>query len=398
MQVAHKIRLVPTEEQITAFKKACGCARFAYNWALAEWNRQYEAGGKPNGDKLNKEFNKLKATELLWLYDSPKAASQQPFDYLQKSFERFFKKISDRPKFKKRGQKDSFYIDNSCLTLKHFTDKSVKLPKIGVVKVRQKLRYTGKLKSATVKRVADQWYLIVQMEVSQPFRKVKLTDKKVGLDLGLKTTIVTSDGQRFNSPKPLRKFEKKLKKLQRSLSRKVKGSNNREKAKVKLSRLHNRIANIRNDWSHKVTTKLIDENQVICLENLNVSGMLKNHKLAKSISDVSWSEIRRQLEYKANWYGREVRFVDRFYPSSKTCSKCGCVKESLSLKERVFSCNDCGNVLDRDINAAINIRDGAVKIVNTAGSAGINAWGDEQAVSYVDEPRTNDLNPKDFNL
>ena len=209
--------------------------------------------------------------------------------------------------------------------------------------------------SCTISRTADQWFASIAVELSELPKQVKSSNKTVGLDLGIKTAIVTSDGISFQSPKPLNKYAKKLKRQSQTLSRRIKGSNNRNKAKIQLSKTHARINRIRQDFIHKTTSRLIDENQVICLEDLNVKGMVKNHKLARSLSDISFGEIRRQLEYKAALYGRQVKFVDRFFPSSKTCSNCGIVKESLSLGERTFKCN-CGFSLDRDINAAINIR------------------------------------------
>jgi putative transposase len=210
-----------------------------------------------------------------------------------------------------------------------------------------------------ISRTADKWFAAIQVELSELPRKVKDSDKTIGLDLGINSAIATSDGAFYKAPKPLKNLESKLKRQHKSVSRKPKGSNNRKKAVTKLSKIHARIANIRNDWNNKVTSKLIDENQVICLEDLNVAGMIKNN-LGKSLSDVSLGEICRQFQYKAAIYGREIRFVNRFYPSSKTCSNCGCIKQDLKRGDEIYNCQDCGFVVDRDLNAAINIRNCAV--------------------------------------
>ena len=379
--LSHKIALNPTKVQEQAFVKACGVARFAYNWALGEWNKQYEAGLKPSGNKLNKQFNAIKKEQFPWIYESPKDANQRPFLNLQAAFNRFFKKKGQYPRFKKKGHKDSFYVANDQFWIKN---KTLKLPLIGLVKMFEELRFKGKIMSGVVSRTANRWFISISVELEAPPKQVNPSTKTIGLDLGLKTTIVGSDGQEYQAPRPLKKYTKLLKRRSRQHSRKVKGSNNRKKSQAKLAKLHARIANIRKDWTHKVTLKLIDENQVIGLENLNVQGMMANHKSAKAISDVSWSEIRRQLEYKAVLYGREVKFVDRFYPSSKTCSKCGSIKEKLGLNERTFVCLECGFAADRDLNAAINIE-------NTVGVTGINAWGPATLVKNRVEPRNGSL-------
>jgi len=370
--LSHKIRLDPTEAQIVQFKRACGCARFAWNWALAKWNEKYAAGEKCSGNSLNKEFNAIKGELFPWMYESPKNANQRPFANLQVAFRRFFKKIAKYPKFKSKSKShDSFYFANTEFKL---VGKTCKLPLIGVVKMREELRLSGKIMSGVVSRTADQWFLSVTVELDKLPRTVKKTSKVIGIDLGLKETIVTDDDDRFKSPKPLKRYGKILARRSRQHSRKGKGSNNKYKSQMKLAKLHAKIANIRKDFTHKATSRLIDENQVIGLEDLNVAGMMKNHCLAKAISDVSWYEIRRQLEYKAKLYGRGVRLVNRFFPSSKTCSKCGSVKKSLELSERVFKCSDCGYTIDRDLNAAINIK-------HTVGHTGIAsqeayAWGE----------------------
>lgn len=364
MILAHRIALDPTVEQTIALARASGCARFTWNWALAEWKRQYEAGEKPTALKLKKHWNTVKRNEFPWVYESPKDANQQPFSNLQKAFTKFFKTKKGHPKFKKRGVHDSFYVSNDKFLLQ---EGVIRLPVIGKVRMREDLRFEGKIMGASVSREADRWFVSVQVDIhTEP---LTATDKAVGIDLGLTTTVVCSDGETFNAPKPLKANLRRLKRRSKQHSRKIKGSQNRKKSQRRLARLHARIKNIRRDWTHKVTTKLIHENQVICLEDLNVKGMMANQKLSRSISDVGWSEFRRQLEYKAEVYGREVRIIGRFQPTSKVCSNCGCKKDSISLSTRVFSCDHCGSEIDRDLNAAINIR--------TLGLRGIHACGPE---------------------
>ena len=353
--LSHKIRLYPTKKQEEFFRKSCGCSRFVYNWALSTWKQEYEAKLKPSGFGICNKIPELKKTNS-WLTEVSNSSLQRAVQNLAASYQRFFKNKAKYPQFHKKGHKDSFYLTNKDVKIQ---GKKLKIPKVGSVNLAQELRLKGKIMSCTISRTADQWLASISVELSELPKQIKSTNKTVGLDLGIKTAVVTSDGVSFKSPKPLSKYAKKLKRQSQTLSRRVKGSNNRNKAKIKLSKTHAKIARIRKDFIHKTTSKLIDENQVICLEDLNVAGMKKNHKLARSLSDISFSEIRRQLEYKAALYGRQIKFVDRFFPSSKTCSKCGIVKESLSLKERTFECI-CGFSIDRDINAAINIRNFAV--------------------------------------
>jgi putative transposase len=364
MILAHRIALAPTVEQSIALSRACGVARFAYNWALAEWRKQYAEGKKPKAADLKKHWNSIKEKEFPWVYDSPKDANQQPFTNLDKAFKRFFKNNRGYPKFKKRGIHDSFYVSNDKFSVDGF---SIKLPVIGTVRLREELRFAGKITAATVSREADHWFVSIQIDTE--VEKLKPLNKSVGVDLGLKTAVVCSDGQTFDAPKPLNSNLRKLRRFSKQHSRKQKGSKNKEKSRRRLSRLHARIKHIRQDWTHKVTTKLIRKNQVICLEDLYVKGMTANRKLARAISDVAWYEFRRQLEYKAKLYGREVRVIGRFLPTTKTCSNCGCKKDTISLSTRVFHCDHCGFEIDRDLNAAINIR--------TAGLAGNHACGPE---------------------
>lgn len=265
MILAHRIALDPTVEQGIALSRACGCARFTWNWALAEWDRQYKAGEKPTALKLKVLWNQIKEKEFPWIYESPKDANQQPLANLQKAFTKFFKTKKGHPKFKKRGVRDSFYVSNDRFSVDEF---AVKLPVIGSVRMREELRFTGKINAAVVSREADRWFVSIQVETAvEPLPK---TDKTIGIDLGLKTAVVCSDSQTFDAPKPLKSNLKRLRRLSRCHSRKQKGSANRKKSQCRLSRLHARIKHIRQDWTHKITSKLIHENQVISIEDLCV--------------------------------------------------------------------------------------------------------------------------------
>lgn len=351
MILAHKIRIYPNKAQEILLKKSCGVARFAYNWGLATREEKYKIGEKISSFELKKLFNSIKRSEFPFVCEVTKCAAEDAFFNLNTSYTNFFRKKSKHPTFKKKGVHESFGISNDVF---HFCDdKRVKLPKIGVVRTAEKFRFSGKIMNGTVLRQANKWFLSVGVEVEH--RQYKKTGKSIGIDLGVKDLVITSDGIKFTNPKILRKSEKKLKKLQRILSRRKKASKRRERAKLRLSRQHLRIANQRNDFIHKITTYLVRRYDVICMEDLNTKGMLKNHKLAKSIGDSSFGEIRRQLEYKTAVAGKRLLFVDRWFPSSKTCSSCGSVQEKMPLNIREWTCPDCGKHHDRDVNASVNI-------------------------------------------
>lgn len=368
---AHVIRLAPTKAQEEVFNQCVGAARFAYNWALDRWKAQYAAGGKPTEVALRKELNSIKAEQFPWMLDVPKTVVQQAVKNLGTAYKNFFASVGGRRRGKpaaapehkrRRNLKQSARLDNGPGTFK-FVDERVRLPKIGWVKTHETLRFDGRPLSATLSRAGDRWWLSVQVEVTDA-TPAESRRPAVGVDLGLKTALVLSDGTTFAAPRPLRIASERLRRLCRAVSKKKKGSRNRGKAAKRLARLHWRIAQIRKDWQHKTTTAIAKQYGLVGLEDLNVSGMMKNHRLARAISDIGFSEIRRQLEYKA----AKVVVVSRWLPSSKTCSNCGCKKDVLALSERVFRCDGCGFELDRDLNAAKNIL--------TASCAGINACGD----------------------
>jgi putative transposase len=353
MILAHRIQLDPTHKQIAYFQQACGTARFVWNWALAEWNRQYEEGNKPNANELRQQFNSIKYDKFPWLRTIHRDAHSQPFANLKNAFARFFKGIGNRPKFKcRRRSKESFYIANDRFTLK---ETQIRFPIIGWIRMRQSLRFTGKIVSATVSRYADRWFVSIQVDVGD-YHKPRTGNGIVGVDLGIKTAVTLSDGEIIESPMPLRTYTRRLKLRQRSLSRRQKGSKNREKQRKRVARVHAKISSIRQDFLHKVTTQLCRENQTVVVEDLCVKGMLRNHKLARAISDVGFGEFRRQMEYKSIIYNVKLVIADRWFPSSKKCSRCGHVKSELKLSQRIYLCEKCGLNIDRDVNAARNLK------------------------------------------
>lgn len=369
MILGHKIRIYPDNEQTSALTKAVGVARFTYNWALNEWKLWYEYDQKPNFLKLKKYFNKIKKNKYPWIYDSLRDANSQEFVHLQRAFKNFFEGRSKYPVFKKKGKNDSFYISNDKFRIK---DQKVKLPKIGWIDMAEKLRFDGKIQSATVSRISNYWFISFNVDVPD-YKKDRTLNNEIGIDLGLKNFITCSDGFISKPNNELRKDLKKLRRVSRRHSRKKKGSNNRKKSQVRLSKLHYRISNKRKDVIHKLTSKICRENQSIIIEDLNVSGMIRNRKLSRSIQDASFGEFRRQLEYKSKIYFCNLIKAPRFFPSSKQCSNCGCLKEDLKLSDRIYSCNHCGFIIDRDLNASINLK----YLINssTLGFRGINASG-----------------------
>ena len=391
--------------------------------AKRSWNSQYkswkeaEVEAKENGTvntlskpkeyELRKQFNAIKK-KYPFVKEITKCAVQQSIKNLGVAFVRFFKKTSDYPQFHKKGRHDSFYLDNSVFKV---VNKQIYIPKLGWVKMRENLRFHGKIISATVSRTADKWFVSIQVDVqfnlhpavSASHNQQSSTEenqycenqamlnndkcsysfaanvvKAVGIDLGIKTMATLAYNntiEKIDSPKPLKRYLSKLKRLQRKLSRQGqsytmedyvdangetrkirKYSNNYMKTKIKLARLHAKIHNIRQDFLHKLTTRLVKEFDVICIEDLNVKGMMANHKLARAIMDLGFYEFKRQLLYKAQMCGKIVVIADRWYPSSKTCSCCGEKLKELDLSVRDWECPHCHTIHDRDANAAINLR------------------------------------------
>jgi len=363
--LAHQIRLVPNRHQEEYFGKACGISRFAWNWGLSEWKRRQAAGEKVDGLKLKKDFNAQKPVDFPWTYEVTKYASQQPFLHLQAAFRRFFEGKSHYPRFKRKGVKDSFYVGGDPIQL---SGLRIRIPRLGWVRMREEVRFRGKVVSATIRGIADRWFVSIHVELEQAPVPCE-NQAGIGVDLGVNRLATLSNGQKFEGPKPLRQELTRLRRLSRTLSRKQKGSNNRRKARIQLARLHYRLRCIRQDAPHKLTSYLTENFVGIAIEDLNVKGMLRNRRLARAISDMGFHEFRRQLDYKARMRGNHLQIVDRWFASSKMCSKCGVVKEELPLGERAFRCEGCGFESDRDLNAALNL-------FRTVSSTGTQACGE----------------------
>ncbi len=375
VQRAHKIRLNPTPEQNQWLLQACGVARFCFNWGLAGWREQYEAGEQPSADKLKKQLNAIKRQEFPWMYDVTKCAVDTGFRNLDAAFKNFFRRCKNSdakkgyPRFKsKRRSRKSFRMDGGRVKLDgHW----LKLEKLGEpINMTEVLRLDGEIKSVTISKDGENWYVAVNVEVELP--EYEHPQESVGVDLGVKVLAVLSDGQEFENQKLLRSELRKLKRLNRGLSRRQEGSNRWRHTKQKLARLHRRIANRRLDYQHKMTTEIASTYRIIGVEDLNVAGMLRNHCLALSIADAGFGEIRRQLSYKTEWYGGELVEIDRFFPSSRLCRFCGCTNHDLALADREWTC-DCGAVLDRDQNAALNIETASLRLLE----AGVGSWTPE---------------------
>jgi putative transposase len=375
----HKIKLDPNQAQANYFARACGVARHAYNWALGRWIEQYEAGLKPSEAALRREYNAIKPIEFPWAMEVTKNAPQQAIKNVGAAFQNFFRRVKagDKkpgyPKFKKKGIHDAFRADNGPQTAGAdavpVDGGKVKLPVIGWVRMREAVRFPGQIKSAAVSKMADGWYVALAIETEAKLKR-QANGGTVGVDLGVKTLAVLSSGEAVEGPKPHKILLKRLRRLNQSLSRKVKGSANWRKAKTKLAQLHKRIADIRTDAAHKLTTRLATEFDAIAIEDLNVKGMVKNRCLARSVMDGGFSEIRRQIEYKAKMTGSNVVVVDRWFPSSKACSSCGRIHD-MPLSARRMVCG-CGNDIDRDLNAARNL-------AKYAASSAVSACGVQSA-------------------
>ena len=352
---AFKYRLYPTTSQAEKINQNIGCARFVYNQLLDDRIKLW----KQTKQRSKKTYCDLKK-EYAFLKESDSRALLNARENLDAAYDKFFKEPNiGYPKFKAKHRcRWSYTTDNNNGTVR-FDGNRLRLPKVGYVKVVEHRRHEGRIITATISHErSGEYYASVLCEIEHP-ESLPVTDKVIGVDLGLHDLIVCSDGERVEAPKYFRKSEQKLAKRQRAFSRTQKGSNGHEKARLKVARCHQKIKNQRNDFLQKLSTKLIRENQVICLEDLSVKGMERNKKLAKSVTDASFSRFVSMLEYKAEWYGRKIIKIDRFYPSTQLCSGCGYKNESVKglsgLKFREWTCPECGEVHDRDFNAARNI-------------------------------------------
>ena len=374
MLSAHRIALDPNNVQATYFARAAGTARFAYNWALAQWKQQYEAWKldnsqpKPSQAALRRQLNAMKREQFPWMLEVTKNAPQMAIIQLGDAFKNFFAGRAKYPQFRKKGVHDRFTLTNDQFNI---DGCRIRIPNLGWVRMRESLRFAGKIMSATVSRVADRWFVSIAVDTVGDSHLPKAENQgAVGVDLGVAALATLSTGESITGPKPHKALLGRLKRLSRSLSRKQKGSANRKKAKGKLAKLHARIAAIRSDALHQFTTSLTRRFHTIGIEDLNVKGMVKNRHLARSITDMGFFEFRRQLEYKAAMRGGRVVVADRFYPSSKTCSGCGYKLETLPLAVREWTCPQCGSIHDRDVNAAVNLK-------NMAVSSTVSACGEE---------------------
>ena len=411
MMVSHKIQLDPNNVQATYFSQAAGTARFAYNWALDEWGRQYGAHlldpvlPKPTEAALRRQLNAIKRAEFPWMLGVTKCAPQMAIIQLGRGFENFFAHRAAYPTYRCKGRDDRFTLTNDQFKV---DGKRIHIPKLGWVRMRESLRFAGHIVSACVSRrgcektakarrrvedstlvrrdeatqpwrnfsyprSADRWYVSITVDtLEERFPLPSENQGAVGIDLGVSNLATLSTGEVITGPKALREALTRQRRLSRSLSRKQKGSRNRLTARRKLARQHARTANIRANGLHQVTTSIARRFHTIGIEDLHVKGILKNRCLSRAIADMGFGEFRRQLAYKAAWHGGQIVVVDRWYPSSKTCSCCGIKLDTLGLGQRQWTCAGCGTTHDRDLNAAINLR-------NMAVSSTVSACGGEGA-------------------
>ena len=364
IQKAYKFRIYPNATQKELINKTIGCCRFVYNYYLNERINAYKSEGKTLSvfDNINHLTQLKKQEEFSWLKEVDSHAIQQTLRDLDAAYKNFFKIHSGFPKFKSKKHSKLSYRTTNTGNIR-IENSRISLRKLGKVKFKQDREIVGRILNATITHTKSEKYFISICVEQEDFKPLPKTNKSIGLDLGLKDFIITSDGIKYKNESYLKQSLDKLAKLQRQLSRKSIGSNNWNKARIKVAKLQEQIANQRQDYSHKLSTQLVRENDVICIENLRVSNMLKNHKLARSISDVAWSQFVSQLEYKANWYDKILVKVDSFYPSSKTCSICGYKNLELTLADRSWTCPECNTYLDRDINAAKNILNEGLRIL-----------------------------------
>ena len=371
MILAHKIRLYPNDKQATYFRKACGISRFAYNWALGESRRRDEEGTSASGYDLSARLNAIKQERYPWMYEvtkwSPQMAVYNAFDALK----RWWKGTSQAPRFKKKGKsKDAFYLGIASVNTR---GKRIYIAGLGWVRTTQALRFAGKIISATVSCVAGFWFASVVVQC--PERRSTNKTNTVGVDVGIKNLAVTSDGTVYANPKATPTNQRKLRHLNQDLSRKQRGSQNKKQAAQKVAKQHYKISCIRKDAQHKTTTAIIKSCGIVCFESLNIKGMVRNRRLSKALSDAALGELHRQLTYKADLTDVLVVRADPFFPSSKRCSQCGEVKKELALSQRTYVCDACGLVLDRDLNAARNLKQLAVRYTDSQNACGDGSAG-----------------------
>ncbi len=369
--LAHRIALDPNRRQATALARAAGVARFSWNWALAEWNRQYaahretpETTPRPNQAALRKKLAAIKREQFPWMLEVPTPASSYAVRALGDAWANYFAKRSLRPRFKARGKAiDAFRADDgadadgSLRGIRLSPDgRRIKLGKLGWHRVREPLRFVGQAIEATVSRTADRWFVAITVRLADDGAYAPAAaGTVVGVDLGISAMATLSTGEKITGPKSLARKLARLRRLSRQVSRKAKGGKNRHKAAMKVAKLHARVANVRRAALHEATTSIARRFETVCLETLNVRGMMANGRLARAIADVGMSEFARQITYKVKLRGGAVIRADRWFPSSKTCSCCGALADKMPLNVRAWTCAHCGAEHDRDINAARNL-------------------------------------------
>ena len=382
---AHKIRLHPTPEQAVYFAKAAGTSRFVWNWALAEWNRHYEAGEKPTALKLKKQFNEIRREQFPWTWEVTKNASDQPFLDLGKAFTAFFEGKARRPKFKsKKRSKASFYLANDQFEL---GDHRLWVPKLGWVNMAENLRFVGKVTGARITKTADWWFVSIQVELPDVIPAKR--PAAVGIDVGLNRLATLSTGEGVENQALLKTALKKLRQANKRLHRRKPGSKNREKARRQVARLHYRLTCMRDDVLHKLTTRLANCYGIIGIEDLNLKGLFKNRRVARAFSDAALGKLLSLLDAKVEQRGGQVMKVGRFFPSSKTCHCCGWKWEDMQLSDRIFLCQNphCTYPLfpqDRDHNAALNILREALRLIGLIDQAVSGTGSDADVNSAVD--------------
>ena len=359
----YKYRAYPNKKQKELFEKTFGCCRFVYNYYLEQKQRLWrEWRDTLSFIQMSKDLSSVLKRKREWLKEADSIALQQSLRHLDRAYDNFFKMRGRYPKFKSKRYKQSYRTMNINANISINVD-SITLPKAGRVKIVNTRDFDGRIISATVSRTSSGRYYI-SLQVEEEYEILPNGGGSIGLDAGLKSLYTTSDSDIYPNPKTLSLHEKRMKRLQRSLSRKKKGSKNSEKARLRLAREHEKVSDIRNDIQHKITHKLASENQVVCVEDLDVKGMMKDHRLAKHISDASWSELCRKLEYKIADHGGILVKVPRTYASSQICSCCG--RKNAKVKDlniRSWICPSCGAEHDRDVNAAKNILEKGLKML-----------------------------------